>query len=395
MYLARRPIPSVNANSVQIVKMCEAFGRLGHQVTLVCHRGDDQPGSVFSRYGVSPTFQIDTLPAHGRFLEKWRYLVELVGSTRRNDADLLFGRDIWSLVALARLGRPIVYEAHIIPPVGSFRWRLLSWLFARPNFARLVCVTSTLADLYKEQFPALAGKSVLVVPNGAAPPVDAGQLPTWPGREDKLQIGFVGRPFPGKGIEAVVEAAGVLREMDFHVVGANERDLDWIDGERPSNLHFHGYQQHGALGRFYNRFDVAVAPYGSTVMNASGMESAAITSPLKLIEYMAAGLPAVVSDLPGVGDILGDSGAALLVPAGDNQAFIDALRDLQDPGLRRRLGQAAHDEYRKRLTAEARARTVLADLPLQHGAAGEAGAASQSVADLLAAAQPHRSGNHK
>ena len=362
MYLARRPIPSVNANSVQIVKMCEAFSKLGHEVTLVCHRGDDEPGSMFARYGVAPFFRIETYPRHGRFLKKWRFILPLVGATGRDDADLFFGRDIWSLTALAHLGRPLVYEAHIIPPHGSIRWRLLSWLFARGNFAHLVCVTSTLAQMYREQFPALAGKPIIVAPNAGTPAIDMDVPLEWPGRPGQLQFGFVGRPFPGKGIEVLVESASKLHEVDFHIVGANRDELDWIEGEVPPNVHFHGYKPHSTLGRFFRRFDVAVAPYGASVMNASGKESAAITSPLKLIEYMAAGLPTIVSDLPGVRDIIGNGEVAVLVPPGDTGAFIEAVRRLEDPDMRQRMGQAAHKQYLERHTAEARAGAVLGDM---------------------------------
>lgn len=359
MYLARRPIPSVNANSVQIVKMCEAFGKLGHDVTLVCHRGDDEPGSTFARYGVVRPFRIETWPRHGRFLKKWRFLLHLVARTGRNDADLFFGRDIWSLTALAHLGKPLVYEAHIIPPRGSLRGMLLSWLFARRNFAHLVCVTSTLAEMYREQFPEVADKPVIVAPNAGTPAIEMDVPVEWPGRPGRLQLGFVGRPFPGKGIEVLVESAWKLPDADFHVVGANRDDLDWIEGDIPTNVHFHGYRPHATLGRFFRRFDVAVAPYGSSVMNASGKESAAITSPLKLIEYMAAGLPTIVSDLPGVRDIVGNGDVALLVTPGDTAAFIEAVRRLEDLDLRHRMGTAAHKQYLERHTAEARAGAVL------------------------------------
>ena len=365
MYLARRPIPSVNANSVQIVKMCEAFSKLGHEVTLVCHRGDDEPGSTFQRYGVASSFRIEAFPRHGRLLKKWRYLLRLVTTTSRRDADVLFGRDIWSLSALAHLGRPLIYEAHIIPPAGSARHRLLSRLFAQPNFAHLVCVTSTLAEMYRKQFPSLSAKPVIVAPNAGAAMIEMDSAHRWPFAADRLQVGFVGRPFPGKGIEMLIEAARKLAEVDFHIVGASRAELEWIDCEVPSNVHFHGYQPHASLGRYYRRFDVAAAPYGSSVMNASGIESAAITSPLKLIEYMAAGLPTIVSDLPGVRDIVANGEVAIVVPPGDLDAFVGAVRRLEDPELRRRMGASALEQYLERHTAEARAGAVLGDVALE------------------------------
>lgn len=367
-YLARRPIPSVHAHSVQIVKMCEAFGKLGHQVVLFADLGDGPPASIYARYGVGKSFTVDVFPRRIKRFKKPRFVARLLRQRAIREADVYFGRDITSLAAVALLGKPVIYEAHAMPPAGSFRWRLLDWLFGRRNFQHLVCVTSTLAELHRRHFPALAGKPVIVAPNAAAE-APAGQLDfQWPGRAEAMQVGFVGRPYPGKGIELMIAAARELPELDFHVVGATVSDLDWLRAEIPPNVHFHGYQSHGLLGGFFRRFDVAVAPYGAKVMNASRMESGAITSPLKLLEYMAAGLPSVVSDLPGVRDIVAhdDEEVTLLVPPGDEPAFVDALRRLAgNAEMRRRMGSAARAHYLQRHTVEARAAAVLGGLAVR------------------------------
>ena len=186
----------------------------------------------------------------------------------------------------------------------------------------------------------------------------------WPGRAGHLQVGFVGRPFRGKGIEAMADAARLVPEADFHVVGAFADDCDWLDGPIPSNLHFHGYQPNGALSCFYKRFDIGAAPYGVEVMNASNVESSAITSPLKLVEYMEAGLPTIVSDLPGVRDIVGDGAFVTLVEPGDHADFAAAIRRLAtDPKHRKGLGEAAREAYRRNHTTLARAGAVLDAVP--------------------------------
>ena len=364
VYLARRPIPSVNAHSVQIVKMSEAFGKLGHNVLLLAHRGDDDARHVYGRYGVDPAFAIENFPLRSQRLRKLRFCAHMLRHPEVRSADLFFGRDIFSLALAARLGKPVIYEAHVIPRRGSLSWRLLDRMFASKNFSHLVCVTSTLADTYRRKFPSLKGKPIVVVPNAASEFRPGPSLGHWPGRQGAAQIGFIGRPFVGKGIELMVKAAQKLPDHDFHVVGASAEDLHWIEEGIPSNLHLHGYQPHGKLGSYCSKFDVAVAPYGSKVMNASRVESAAITSPLKLLEYMSTGLPSIVSDLPGVRDIVRDEDeVTLLVPPGDEDAFIDAVRRLvEDVELRGRMGKAARKRYLERHTVEARARAVLGAL---------------------------------
>jgi glycosyltransferase involved in cell wall biosynthesis len=362
-YLARRPIPSVNANSVQIVEMCEAFADIGHEVVLLARAGDDCPDTIFDRYGVRRNFDIEVYPRRPGKLGSFQMAGDLLRDRLNFAPDIYFGRDIGSLSVAALVGKPLVYEAHVIPKRYTYRWRLLAWLFARRNFSHLVCVTSTLAEMHREQFEALADKPIIVAPNGAAEPEKGPALEQWPGRPGVLQVGFVGRPFPGKGIEAMIAAARALSELDFHIVGADRSDLHWIDGEMPANLNFHGYQPHRDVSRYHAHFDIAAAPYGAKVLNASGFESASITSPLKLLEYMAAGLPTIVSDLPGVRDMTSGADVVELVEPGDDEAFIAAIRRLEgDPARRRALGVAARRRYESRHRTISRARAVLEPL---------------------------------
>ena len=361
-YLARRPLPSRDANSVQIAKMCEAFAQNGHKVRLFVVPGDGPPQTVFERYGVKPIFDLVTL---GRPpFPKAAFLRELVARLGKSpQADLFFGRDIVSLACAARSNKPVIYEAHAMPPRFTARWWVLKWLFGQTNFSHLVCVTSTLADQHRQQFKALDGKPILVVPNAAADVLEGTSARPRSTQHPRLQVGLVSRPFPGKGIEAVIEAARELDDIDFHVVGAAESDLCWITSPLPANLKLHGYVPHAELNKLYEMFDVAVAPYGASVMNASGVESAAITSPLKLLEYMAAGLPIIVSDLPGVRDILGDADFAVRIPPGDHRAFIAAVHSLSnDPDLRRSMGQAARRAFEDCHTVTARSQAVLGEL---------------------------------
>jgi glycosyltransferase involved in cell wall biosynthesis len=72
--------------------------------------------------------------------------------------------------------------------------------------------------------------------------------------------------------------------------------------------------------------------------------------PMKLFEYLAAGVPAVTSDLPPVRRLLDGSDAARLVPPGDHAAFGTALADLlrhpaEAAELARRGRQAVRERF--------------------------------------------------
>ncbi|MGH9135641.1 MAG: glycosyltransferase family protein, partial [Acidimicrobiales bacterium] len=82
-------------------------------------------------------------------------------------------------------------------------------------------------------------------------------------------------------------------------------------------------------------------------------------SPIKLFEYLAAGLPVVAADLPGVADVAGD--VAVCIPPGDAAAFADAVAELAaDPNRRAKLGAEGRRLAITAHTWSHRARGVLA-----------------------------------
>lgn len=84
---------------------------------------------------------------------------------------------------------------------------------------------------------------------------------------------------------------------------------------------------------------------------------------MKMFEYMAAGKAIVSSDLPVLREVLTHERNALLVPPDDVDAWATAVKRLiDDPELRRRLGETARADLLAHYTWEARAKKVLAGL---------------------------------
>jgi len=116
-------------------------------------------------------------------------------------------------------------------------------------------------------------------------------------------------------------------------------------------VHHAGRRAHDDIPRLLPAFDVALVP----AINP-------YASPLKLFEYMAAGLACVAPDQPNLREVLRHDHDALLAPPGDGARLQSILaRLVADAGLRNRLGRAArrtivdHD-----LTWDGNARRVLA-----------------------------------
>jgi glycosyltransferase involved in cell wall biosynthesis len=132
-------------------------------------------------------------------------------------------------------------------------------------------------------------------------------------------------------------------------------------------VRFTGLAERDAIPRLIEGFDIALQP-----------AAVPYASPLKVVEYMAAGRAIVAPDQPNLRELLQDGVTALLFdprsgPAGEAM-WTAVLRLAADPELRARLGRAAKAEVAARdLTWEGNARRVASIAYTEIGRRAEGG----------------------
>lgn len=356
-YIAGAYIPHREANSMHVMRMCQAMAGLGHDVTLHVRRGDPGVSDDFAHYGVEPVFRIvkHTRPQ----IRVYGALVN-AGHVARYYAnqpypDLLYAREVYGLAAVAtRTDTPFIYESHWRPKHRVQR-ELEGWLFRRPGFRRVVFISEALRRIYASEFPNLPAAQMLVAHDAA----DAIRLPeSGETTHPPLRVGYVGGFLPGYGLEVLIALARRHPDMEFHVVGGKEHELKkWRSEARDTtNLRFHGFVAPARLGEHYARFDVVLAPYQRGTAHIDWI------SPMKLFEYMAHEKAIICSDFPVLREILRHDVDALLVEPHDIDAWSRALATLRDPAVRRRLAACGRERLKSDFTWARRAQRVLADL---------------------------------
>src|SRR5690606_30569278 len=118
-----------------------------------------------------------------------------------------------------------------------------AYLFSQPNFVRLICISNALRQEYLRVYPKLSPERVLVAPNGAdLTGQEAKALDIWPGRDESLQVGYVGHLYSGRGVEVVIQMAEQTPDIDYHLIGGTDPDnAYWRSATPLSNVHFHGF----------------------------------------------------------------------------------------------------------------------------------------------------------
>jgi glycosyltransferase involved in cell wall biosynthesis len=162
---------------------------------------------------------------------------------------------------------------------------------------------------------------------------------------DEILLVFVGRVVPIKRLDvllrALAQAGGHGLRLRLALVGDGEDrpGLEALAGELgiERDVLFLGYRRE--LRSLFAAADLAVL--------SSDNEG----TPVSLIEAGAAGLPAVATDVGGVGEVVGEQ-TGILVPPGDPAALAGALRQMaDDPERRRTYGRAARSRVTERYGA--------------------------------------------
>jgi glycosyltransferase involved in cell wall biosynthesis len=334
-------IPSDTANSIQVMKVCQSFVQLGHDVTLLVP--GNQPSVIShshlqSHYGLQATFPIQWLAVRNRRLFPWK----AVWRARRLDPDLLYAWPLQSAVLGLLFGKPSMLELHDFP-AGRFGplWLRLFLIF--PGRKRCLPITEALRGFLR-----LPEKQTVNAPDG----VDIDRYRDLPDADSaRRQLNLpeaptvlcTGHLYAGRGADLFLRLAAKFPQARFVWVGGRPVDVEAWKGRASNltNVTFTGFVPNEQIPLYQSAADVLLMPYGRAVTTSSGGNTAEICSPMKMFEYMAAGRAILTSDLPVLREVL-DETKAVFSPLEQTEAWESALGVLlADPQRRQALGQSA------------------------------------------------------
>jgi glycosyltransferase involved in cell wall biosynthesis len=336
-------VPSDTANSIQVMKVCQAFAQIGNEVTLLVP-GDPQASinnqQLLEHYGLTKLFPTEWLSSRTRRQFPWRAHLR----ARRLAPDLVYAWPIQSAALGLLAGMPTMVELHDFPS-GRFGPFWLRLFLALPGRKRLLPITAAL----REALNLPAGKTV-VAPDGvdleryaALPdPASARRTLNLPAAPTVLCTGHL---YEGRGVELFLTLAGQFTQANFVWVGGRPADVEtWksrATAQALTNITFTGFVPNERIPLYQSAGDVLLMPYQQTVSTSSGGNTAQVCSPMKMFEYMAAGGAILTSDLPVLREVL-DESSAVFCPPDDARAWASALGGLlADEKRRQALGQHA------------------------------------------------------
>lgn len=374
------PVFGRKGASRHVREVIRALTRAGANVELFATRHDGQVPKDLESLPVHPLTQIPKWTPAAR---------EKVAVSANRDLrlaleqaqpfDLIYERySLWSFAAIAHAkftGVPSLLEinAPLIEEQAKYRdlvnremaEKVAGYIFKEAT--ELLAVSDGVSG-YLQRFPVDADH-IHIVPNG----VDTGRfrpevIPAKAKKSGTFTVGFVGTLKPWHGLETLVRAFELLYrsypKSRLLIVGDGPMRGE-LEGEISSrgldnSVTLVGSVHPGEVPSWLTSMDIAVAPYSHS--------KDFYFCPLKIYEYMAAGLPVVSSRVGQLESLVHEGVTGLLCPPGDPRALAASLYHLQkNPSLRIRFGQAGREKVLSHHTWDIVASRILALAGLKHG----------------------------
>jgi len=361
LYISNSILPSRNANSVHVMKMCQAFAKNGHTVTLLgINHKEYVVNNIFDYYGVDKCFEVKLCRLPDFKKKLLLYLFFVFKQLKRNEGSLVYGRFVSGCTFAAISGFPVYLESHGPLWNTGLITRISFNILRKSNkFKRLILISNALKNIYIKK--AIIPKSIkfVVAHDGADELIDRKNFAKLNGRKNVLKIGYVGHLYKGRGIEIIIQCAERLPEFDFHIVGGNESDIKfWKEKIKGHNIFMYGFQAPNEVEAYRNSFDVYLAPYQKVVTIAGNGNTVDYMSPLKIFEYMSHRKPIICSDLPVLREILNEKNS-ILVPCDDVDSWINAIKEINNGNKNNLLADNSYDDFINNYTWQKRAELVL------------------------------------
>jgi glycosyltransferase involved in cell wall biosynthesis len=390
-------LPSRRANTIQVMKVCQALIVLGHSVRLAvplpCSSSSEfedgflplQSGSqqgkypwelIAEHYGLQHRFDIEWLPS-ARPWRSYDFALRAVLWARRWAAELLYTRHPQTAALASLLGMAAILEVHDLPR-RRMAGRLLRLFCLGKGAQRLVVISRALAmELnHRLRLASRAADFLLVAPDG----VDLQRYANLPqpreARHQLLLLGTIQPPLPperftagysghlyaGRGIDLLLAIAKDLAAIDFLVVGGEPKQVESlrlrVSQMGLQNVFVSGFVPNAHLPLYQAACDVLLMPYQRHVSASSGGDIAPYLSPMKAFEYLACGRVILSSDLAVLREVLNERNAILLPPE-DKEAWMTALQTVaSDPQRYMNLAEQARRDSQQ-YAWEARMQRIL------------------------------------
>lgn len=368
LYLSNALVPSRQANSIHVLKICSAFSKINFEVSLICQNNIEDESKndeekIFKFYGIEKKFKIYALEKYKSVFSSYVYAFKSFFIALYKRPRIIVSRFILSGF-LCSIFFDTYIELHQLPHKNSrIQKYLLNILRFCPRFRGLIVISKPLKKIFHDI--GFSNEMIHVLPDGADTPEKVDKSLKIDYRlNDKFKVGYTGHLYKGRGIDLLISIAKTCSWLEMNIVGGNENDIIFYKQKVKkmgiNNIKIHGFLEPSKIFKFNSNMDVLVAPYQKKIHLESGdTTTEKWMSPLKIFEYMATGKPIICSRIEVLNEVLEDNRNCLLCDPEKEEEWINAIKKVKnDNNLREKISKEAYSDLVNKFSWRKRAEKI-------------------------------------
>ena len=312
-YLSNSAIPSSNASSIAIVKMCEALSDLNHEVLLITTNVKKINSNLFNFYNVKSKFHFKRIKFFKKFPLSFNYylfsLISIFQSIKFKP-EIYITRNFFTCFLLVILKKKIIMEIHHDLETES---RIVKFLVKNFKFLKskhvkkIIAITHGVKNEYIKNDYTI-DKKILILPSGSS----IRENFKFRFNKKKLNIGYFGSLYKSRGFNLIINLSKIDSNNNYFIYG----DLSKLKNNKLStkNLKISDYIAYKNVSKTLNKMDILLMPYVSSITAAGDVSDITkYTSPLKLFDYLSVGKVIICSNFEVLKEILKEKQNAIFI----------------------------------------------------------------------------------
>ena len=322
IYIAETSITNKSAYTHHVMKMCDAFSQLNHDLILLIPNFEKKIhfNKIRKNFLLNGRkgFKIKTIQNRKltNFVLRAIFAFKVSKFIKKNKPNIILTRSFISSIFLTLFKIKHILEIHSeLQSITKFLMINLNYINSK-YILKKILISKSLNKIYK-----FKAKDILILHDG----VDIKNFKYSKETKEIKTATYVGSFYKGRGIDIILELAKKFKKIKFNLYGEKNK----FNKVKLKNVKFLGYINYNEVPKVLSDSDVLLMPYSKKVyVRADNINTANYCSPLKMFDYLAAGKIIMSSKLDGICEVLKHKNNSIIVNKYDPKSWIKYMEDI-------------------------------------------------------------------